>query len=37
MSLSVFTLLVLVTVALVYVQRQRRDLEPVVDELDDLY
>ncbi len=37
LSLSVFIVLVLVTGALVYMQRHRRDLEPVTDELDDLF
>jgi len=36
-SLTVTALLLLVSAALVYVQRRRRDLDLGLDELDDLY
>jgi hypothetical protein len=37
LSLTVTVLLLLVSAALVYVQRRRRDLDLGLDELDDLY
>ena len=37
LSLAVATVLVLLTVALVYVERRRRDVDLGLDELDDLY
>ena len=37
LSLSVAIVLVLLTVALVYVERRRRDIDLEPDELDDLY
>ncbi len=37
LSLTVAILLVLLTVALVYMQRRRRDADLGLDELDDLY
>jgi hypothetical protein len=37
LSLSVTVLLFLVTIAVVYMERRRRDLDLGLDELDDLY
>jgi Flp pilus assembly protein TadB len=37
LSLTVLVMLLVVSVTLFFVQRRRRDLEPVTDELDDLF
>jgi Flp pilus assembly protein TadB len=37
LSLSVLIMLLIVSIALFVMQRRRRDLEPVTDELEDLF
>lgn len=37
LSLTVLVMLLVVSIALFVMQRRRRDLEPVTDELDDLF